>query len=73
MTARLCLQAFVFKEFSVLADVHLLGECAAWPIEPPSGVQAALQILAMAPAIAAVCALPAHPMTARSTMLNCRI
>ncbi|MCL4740545.1 MAG: hypothetical protein KJZ81_20255 [Burkholderiaceae bacterium] len=52
---------------------HLSGERAAHPIEPPSTTLAALQILAMARAIAAVCALPARPMTARSGAPNCRI
>ncbi|WP_124223565.1 hypothetical protein [Tibeticola sediminis] len=46
---------------------------AAHPVEPPSGSGAALQILAMAPAMAAVCALPARPMTARPGAPNCRI
>jgi hypothetical protein len=53
--------------------VHPLGESAAHPIEPPSGALAVLRILAMALAIAAVRALPAHPMTARSGTPNCRI
>jgi hypothetical protein len=34
---------------------------------------AALQILAMASAMAVVCALPARPMTTRPGALNCRI
>jgi hypothetical protein len=42
------------------------------PIEPPSATLAALRILAMAHAIAAVRALPARPMTARSGASNCR-
>ena len=46
---------------------------AAHPFEPPSGPGAALQILAMAPAMAVVCALPARPMTARTGAPNCRI
>ncbi|MCI4440743.1 hypothetical protein [Tibeticola sp.] len=46
---------------------------AAYPFEPPSGAGAALQILAMASAMAVVCALPAHPMTARPGTPNCRI
>lgn len=52
---------------------HLDGEKAAYPIDPPSGTGAALQILAMASAMAVVCALPAHPMTDRSGTLNCQI
>jgi hypothetical protein len=46
---------------------------AAHPFEPPSGAGAAMQILAMAPAMAVVCALPARPMTARPGAPNCRI
>jgi hypothetical protein len=46
---------------------------AAHPFEPPSGTGAALQILAMANAMAVVCALPARPMTARPGAPNCRI
>jgi len=46
---------------------------AAHPFEPPSGPGAALQILAMASAMAAVCALPARPMTTRPGAPNCRI
>ncbi|RPE70523.1 hypothetical protein EDC62_1005 [Tibeticola sediminis] len=46
---------------------------AAHPFEPPSGAGAALQILAMASAMAVVCALPARPMTARLGAPNCRI
>jgi hypothetical protein len=49
------------------------GGSAAHPIEPPSGTPAALRILAMAAAIAAVRALPARPLTARSGAPNCRI
>jgi hypothetical protein len=37
------------------------------------GALAALQMLAVARATAALCALPAHPMTARSGAFNCRI
>ena len=54
-------------------DPHLSGEDAAHAIRPPSNALAALQILAMASAIAAVCALPARPMTTRSGAPNCRI
>jgi hypothetical protein len=46
---------------------------AARPFEPPSGEGAALQILAMASAMAVVCALPARPMTTRPGAPNCRI
>ncbi|RPE65074.1 hypothetical protein EDC62_2200 [Tibeticola sediminis] len=46
---------------------------AAHPFEPPSGAGAALQILAMASAMAVVCALPARPTTARPGAPNCRI
>ncbi|RPE64937.1 hypothetical protein EDC62_2060 [Tibeticola sediminis] len=46
---------------------------AAHPFEPPSGPGAALQILAMASAMAVVCALPARPTTARPGAPNCRI
>jgi hypothetical protein len=60
------------NDFS-LCETHPSGESAAHPIAPPSGTRAALQILAMAPAMAAVCALPVHPMTTRSGALNCRI
>jgi len=52
---------------------HPEGENAAHPIEPPSTAPAALRILAMAQAMAAVRALPARPMTARSGAPNCRI
>jgi len=53
--------------------LHPRGEAAAHPIEPPSTTPAALRILAMAQAMAAVRALPARPMTARSGAPNCRI
>jgi hypothetical protein len=53
--------------------LHPGGEAAAHPIEPPSTTPAALRILAMAQAMAAVRALPARPMTARSGAPNCRI
>jgi hypothetical protein len=46
---------------------------AAHPFESPSGAGAALQILAMASAMAVVCALPARPMTTRPGAPNCRI
>ena len=46
---------------------------AAHPFEPPSGPGAALQILAMAAAMAVVCALPARPMMTRPGAPNCRI
>jgi len=53
--------------------VHRWGEIAAQPIEPPSAAHAALRILAMAPAMAVVRALPARLMTTRSAAPNCRI
>jgi hypothetical protein len=58
--------------FSGFDHVHLLGESATHPIRPPSGALAALQILAIPPGIAAVCALPAHPMTTCSGASNYR-
>ncbi|MCI4441301.1 hypothetical protein [Tibeticola sp.] len=45
----------------------------AHPFESPSGAGAALQILAMASAMAVVCALPARPMTTRPGAPNRRI
>jgi hypothetical protein len=53
--------------------LHPGVETAAHPIEPPSTTPAALRILAMAQAMAAVRALPARPMTARSGAPNGRI
>ena len=53
--------------------LHPVSEAAANPIEPPSTTPAALRILAMAQAMAAVRALPARTMTARSGAPNCRI
>ncbi|RPE66838.1 hypothetical protein EDC62_1912 [Tibeticola sediminis] len=62
----------MFQPFSVRRP-FTAWVSAAHPFEPPSGPGAALQILAMAPAMAVVCALPARPMTARSGAPNCRI
>ena len=53
--------------------LHPEGETAAHPIEPPSTTPAARRILAMAQAMAAVRALPARSMTARSGAPSCRI
>jgi hypothetical protein len=53
--------------------VHLSGEHAAHPIEPPSTTRAALRLLAMARAMSALRALPARPMTAPSGAPICRI
>jgi hypothetical protein len=53
--------------------LHLSGERAAHPIEPPSTTRAALRMLAMARAVAALRALPARPMTARSRAPICRL
>jgi CBS-domain-containing membrane protein len=50
----------------------LLGERATRPIRPPSGALALLQILAIPKGIAAVCALPVHPMTTCSGASNYR-
>ncbi|RPE70737.1 hypothetical protein EDC62_1224 [Tibeticola sediminis] len=62
----------MFKQFSVRRPFTVwVG--AAHPFESPSGAGAALQILAMARAMAVVCALPARPMTTRSGAPNCRI
>jgi len=51
---------------------HRLGESATHPIEPRCTTPAALQILAMPLGIAAVCALPARRIAARSGAFNCR-
>jgi hypothetical protein len=53
--------------------IHMSGEHAAHPIEPPSTTLAALRMLAMARAMAALRALPARPMTTRSGARICRI
>ena len=53
--------------------LHLAGDTAAHPIQQPSTMPAALRILTMAQALAAVRALPAWPMTARSGAPNRRI
>jgi hypothetical protein len=62
----------MFQQFSVRRP-FTVGVRAAHPFESPSGAGAALQILAMANAMAVVCALPARPMTARPGAPNCRI
>jgi hypothetical protein len=59
-------------DFSGFDSLHLLGEIATRPSRPPSGVLAALQILAIPGGIAAVCALPTHPMTTCSGASNYR-
>jgi hypothetical protein len=51
---------------------HVLGDIAMRPPAPRSPRHAALQILAIAPAIAAVYALPGTPITALAGASNCR-
>jgi len=51
--------------------VHLLGDNATHSPAPCSPRHAALQILAIATAIAAVCALPGTPITALANASNC--
>jgi len=55
-----------------LAHVHLLGEYATHSPAPRSTRHAALQILAILPGIAAVCALPGTPITALANASNYR-
>ncbi|WP_124223356.1 hypothetical protein [Tibeticola sediminis] len=62
----------MFRQFSV-RRLFTVWVSAAHPFEPPSSAGAALQILAMARAMAVVCALPARPMTTRPGAPNCRI
>jgi hypothetical protein len=62
----------MFRQFSVRRP-FTVWVSAAHPFDSPSGARAALQILAMAPAMAVVCALPARPMTTRPGAPNCRI
>jgi len=50
--------------------VHLLGEYATHSPAPCSTRHAALQILAIPPGIAAVCALPDTPITALASASN---
>jgi len=50
---------------------HLLGDNATHSPAPCSPRHAALQILAIATAIAAVCALPGTPITALASAFNC--
>ncbi|HMN75244.1 MAG TPA: hypothetical protein PKC97_04205 [Burkholderiaceae bacterium] len=73
MTALFTLETPVLADFPRHDHAHLLGDSATHPIAPPSGALAALRILAMAQAIAAVRALPAHPISARSGASNCRM
>jgi hypothetical protein len=56
----------------VFDDTHLLGDIAMRPPAPRSERHAALQILAIAPAIAAVCALLGTPITELAGASNCR-
>jgi hypothetical protein len=53
-------------------DVHLSGDIAMYPPASRSARHAALQILAIAPAIAAVCALLGTPITALAGASTCR-
>jgi hypothetical protein len=62
----------MFQQFSV-RRLFTVWVSAAHPFESPSGAGAALQILAMAPAMAVVCALSARPMTTRPGAPSCRI
>jgi len=52
--------------------VHLLGDRATHSPAPCSPRHAALQILAIPPGIAAVCALPDTPITALANASNYR-
>jgi len=52
--------------------VHFLGERATHSPAPCSTHHAALQILAIPPGIAAVCALPGTPITALANVSNYR-
>ncbi|WP_124220682.1 hypothetical protein [Tibeticola sediminis] len=62
----------MFQQFSVRRP-FTVWMSAAHPFESPSSAGAALQILAIASAMAVVCALPARPMTTRPGAPNCRI
>ncbi|MCI4441559.1 hypothetical protein [Tibeticola sp.] len=62
----------MFEQFSVRRP-FTVWVSAAHPFESPSGAGAALQILAMAPAMAVVYALPARPTTTRPGAPNWRI
>jgi hypothetical protein len=73
LTACLCWQMLDRAEDSAHSLLHPGCEAAAHPMEPPSTTPAALRILTMAQAMAAVHALPARPMTARSGAPNCQI
>jgi hypothetical protein len=59
-------------DFFDFVDVHLLGEYATCSPAPRSTRHAALQILAIATAMAAVCALPGTPITALANTSNYR-
>jgi hypothetical protein len=52
--------------------LHLLGESATHPIEPRYATPAVLRMLAMPQGIAALRALPARRIAARSGASNCR-
>ena len=52
-------------------NLHLLGDNATHSPAPRSTRHAALQILAIPPGIAAVCALPGTPITVLANASNC--
>jgi hypothetical protein len=56
--------------FSGFDNVHLLGDNATHSPAPRSPCHAALQILAIPPGIAVVCALPGTPITALASAFN---
>jgi hypothetical protein len=57
-------------DFCSFDHVHLLGDSATHSPAPCSTRHAALQILAIPPGIAAVCALPGTPITALASAFN---
>jgi len=59
-------------DFFGFDNPHLLGESATHLPAPRSARHAALQILAIPPGIAAVCALPDTPITAPANASNYR-
>jgi len=59
-------------DFFGFDNPRLLGESATHPPAPRSTRHAALQILAIPPGIAAVCALPGTPITALANASNYR-
>jgi len=61
----------VSVEFFRHENVHLLGESATHPIEPPWGALGALLLLAGSSPLRRL-AFPAHPMTAHSGPSNRR-